>query len=82
MPFHEVREQAEEDVRTDVSFARLLSSRRRQEADMVRAMVAARVVAPHTKLATARWWQTRILAEDLGVRAIPPTISTRRGTGC
>jgi transposase len=30
-------------------------------------MVAARVVAPHTKLATTRWWHTRTLAEDLGV---------------
>jgi len=25
-------------------------------------------MAPHTKLATTRWWQTRTLAEDLGVR--------------
>jgi transposase len=30
-------------------------------------MVAARIVAPHTKLATTRWWQTRTLADDLGV---------------
>ena len=47
---------------------RLLSARRSPEADLVRAMVAARVVAPHTKLATTRWWHTRTLAEDLGVR--------------
>jgi hypothetical protein len=51
-----------------VGFFRLLSSRRRPEADVVAAMVAARVIAPHTKLATTRWWQTRTLAEDLGVR--------------
>jgi hypothetical protein len=51
-----------------VGFFRLLSSRRRPEADLVAAMVAARVITPHTKLATTRWWQTRTLAEDLGVR--------------
>jgi hypothetical protein len=50
-----------------LGFARLLSARRCPEADLVMAMVAARVVAPHTKLATTRWWQTRTLAEDLGV---------------
>lgn len=49
-------------------FDRLVSARRCPEADMVTAMVAARVIAPHTKLATTRWWQTRTLAEDLGVR--------------
>jgi hypothetical protein len=47
---------------------RLLSSRRCPEADLVAAMIAARVIAPHTKLATTRWWQTRTLADDLGVR--------------
>jgi hypothetical protein len=47
---------------------RLLASRRCPEADLVAAMVAARVLAPHTKLATTRWWQTRTLADDLGVR--------------
>jgi len=30
-------------------------------------MVAARILAPHTKLATTRWWQTTTLAEDFGV---------------
>ena len=28
-------------------------------------MVAARIVAPHTKLATSRWWHTRTLPQDL-----------------
>jgi hypothetical protein len=51
-----------------LGFARLLSARRCPEADLVMAMVAARVLAPHTKLATTRWWQTRTLAEDLGVQ--------------
>ncbi|HKA57670.1 MAG TPA: IS1634 family transposase [Gemmatimonadales bacterium] len=51
-----------------LGFEGLLSARRCPEADLVTAMVAARVMAPHTKLATTRWWQTRTLAEDLGVR--------------
>ena len=51
-----------------LGFARLLSARRCREADLVTAMVAARVIAPHTKLATTRWWQTQTLADDLGVR--------------
>ncbi len=32
-------------------------------------MVAARVLAPHTKLATTRWWHTTTLAEEFGVVA-------------
>jgi transposase len=50
-----------------LGITRVLSARRCPEADLVRAMIAARVVAPHTKLATTRWWQTRTLATDLGV---------------
>lgn len=30
-------------------------------------MVAARVLAPHSKLATTRWWHTTTLAEEFGV---------------
>lgn len=50
-----------------LGFAELLGSRGRREAALVTAMVAARIIAPHTKLATTRWWQTNTLAEDLGV---------------
>jgi Transposase DDE domain len=50
-----------------LDFAALLTSRPCREADLVMGMVAARIVAPHTKLATTRWWQTRTLAEDLGI---------------
>jgi DDE family transposase len=50
-----------------LGFADLLGSRPCREADLVMAMVVARIVAPHTKLATTRWWHTRTLAEDLGV---------------
>jgi len=50
-----------------LGFPGLLSSRPCREANLVMGMVAARVVAPHTKLATTRWWKTRTLAEDLGI---------------
>jgi hypothetical protein len=45
----------------------LLSSRPSFEADVVMGMIAARVVSPHTKLATTRWWRTRTLPEDLRI---------------
>jgi hypothetical protein len=50
-----------------LGFDQLVSPRRCAEADLVTAMVAARVIAPHTKLATTRWWHTRTLGEDFGV---------------
>lgn len=45
----------------------LLSTRPSRERDLVCAMIAARIIAPHTKLATTRWWHTTTLAEDFGV---------------
>lgn len=45
----------------------LFGARRSRQADLVIGMIAARVLAPHTKLATTRWWHTRTLAEDLGI---------------
>jgi transposase len=50
-----------------LDFAALLGSRPCREADLVMAMLAARIVAPHTKLATTRWWHTTTLAEQLDV---------------
>lgn len=50
-----------------LGFASLLGSTPSPERDRVRAMVAARIVAPHTKLATTRWWHTTTLATDFGV---------------
>ena len=50
-----------------LDIASLLSSRPCREADLVVAMIVARIVAPHTKLATTRWWRSRTLADDLGV---------------
>jgi len=45
----------------------LLAAKPCRERELVSAMVAARIVAPHTKLATTRWWHTTTLAEDFGV---------------
>lgn len=52
-----------------LGFSQLLSARVEPERDLVRAMVAARILAPHTKLATTRWWHTTTLAADFGVAA-------------
>lgn len=35
--------------------------------ELVLAMVAARIVAPHTTRATTRWWHTSTLASEFGV---------------
>jgi len=50
-----------------LSMASLLASRPSRERDLVLAMLAARVLAPNTKLATTRWWHTTTLADDFGV---------------
>jgi transposase len=47
--------------------ADLIGTRPCPERDRVLAMVAARILAPHTKLATTRWWHTTTLAADFGV---------------
>jgi hypothetical protein len=50
-----------------VGFASLVASKSCRERDLVLAMVTARVLAPHTKLATTRWWHTTTLPEEFGV---------------
>jgi hypothetical protein len=50
-----------------LGFRDLLAPRSCREADVVMGMLAARIVAPHTKLATTRWWTTRTLPQDLGI---------------
>lgn len=45
----------------------LMASRPSRERDLVCAMIGARIIAPHTKLATTRWWHTTTLAEEFGV---------------
>ena len=48
---------------------RLLAGRPSRERDVVCAMIAGRIVQPHTKLATTRWWNTTTLADDFAVAA-------------
>ena len=50
-----------------LGFEALLAARPGRLRDLVSAMVAARVLAPHTKLATTRWWQSTTLAAEFGV---------------
>ena len=50
-----------------LGFASLIASKPSRERDVVCAMIAARIVAPHTKLATTRWWHTTTLPDDFGV---------------
>ena len=50
-----------------LGFASLIASKASPERDLVTAMVASRILAPSTKLATTRWWHTTTLAEDFGV---------------
>jgi transposase len=45
----------------------LLGSRRCRERDLVAAMVVARIVEPHSKLATTRWWHCTTLPSLLNV---------------
>ncbi len=45
----------------------LIGSRASPERERICALIAARVLAPHTKLATTRWWHTTTLAEEFGV---------------
>ena len=50
-----------------LGFESLIGSRAGPERDAVCAMVAARILSPHTKLATTRWWHTTTLPEEFGV---------------
>lgn len=50
-----------------LAMAPLLATKPSRERSLVLAMVAARIIAPHTKLATTRWWHTTTLAEHFGV---------------
>jgi hypothetical protein len=50
-----------------LDMASLLSSKPCAERERVLAMIASRIVAPHSKLATSRWWHCTTLAEEFGV---------------
>lgn len=45
----------------------IISSRRCAERDLVIAMIAARILAPASKLETTRWWESTTLLEELGL---------------
>src|SRR5258708_12902338 len=47
----------------------LIGTRPSPERDRLLALIAARVLAPHTKLATTRWWHTSTLAQEFVVSA-------------
>ena len=50
-----------------LGLAGLVASKSCRERDLVLAMVAARILSPHTKLATTRWWHSTTLPEEFGV---------------
>ncbi len=50
-----------------LGFAELIASQPTPERDRVLALVAARIVEPHSKLATTRWWHDTTLPKTLGV---------------
>src|SRR4030043_2005146 len=54
-------------ARKRLRFDAVLPSRPCRERDLVMAMVAARILEPHSKLATTRWWHVTTLPEILGV---------------
>ena len=47
---------------------RLMDSRSSPERNLVVAMIVARILAPHSKLATTRWWHNTTLPAVLGVQ--------------
>ena len=53
-----------------LGFESLIASRPGPERDAVCAMVVARILSPHTKLATTRWWHTTTLPEEFGVTEV------------
>jgi transposase len=50
-----------------LGLAGLIETKPCRERELVLAMLGARILAPHTKLATTRWWHTTTLAEEFGV---------------
>jgi len=50
-----------------LGFAALIATKPSRERDLVCALVAARIIAPQTKLATTRWWHTTTLADHFRV---------------
>lgn len=51
-----------------LGFEKLIATEKSPERDLVVAMVVSRLIAPSSKLATPRWWETTTLPELLGIR--------------
>ena len=65
-----------------LGFEALIASRPGSERDAVCAMVAARILSPHTKQATTRWWHTTPPPEEFdGKRSTNHRLSRRQGSG-
>jgi transposase len=65
--WHHGHIQAVRDAMKQLGFDRLISTRPCRERDRVVAMVAARILAPESKLATTRWWDTTTLPRVLAL---------------
>lgn len=65
--WHHGHVQAVRDAMKQLGFDRLISARPCRERDRVIAMVAARILAPESKLATTRWWDTTSLPRTLAL---------------
>ncbi len=50
-----------------LDLAELLAAKPCRQRDLVLAMLVARILEPHTKLATTRWWHCTTLPEEFGV---------------
>ena len=50
-----------------LGLASVISSQPSRNRDLVLAMVAARIIRPHTKLATCRWWQDTTLEQHFDI---------------
>ena len=54
-----------------LEFKNLVGSRISKERNIVVGLITARILAPNSKLATIRWWETTTLPEILEVIPIP-----------
>lgn len=53
-----------------LGMASLIASKPCRERDIIMGLIAARILAPHTKLATTRWWKNCTLADELGLQDV------------
>jgi len=65
--WHHGHVQAVQEAMMRLGFDRLLCTRSCRERNLVMAMVAARILAPGSKLATTRWWHITSLPRMLGI---------------